>query len=130
MLGGESLHKKTSRVQNRDSKMGVGIRVGIKDTKPTLRPFISADEVLTVQPLADPPMCYNWLPPPPQRMHFTLHDAKYFEGLVRKSLCAINYVEASLQALPRCVDADKPAFARILRGLTPAIKVLMRINTS
>ena len=83
-----------------------------------------------MQPLSDPPMCYNWLPPPPQRMHFTLQNAKYFEGLVQKFLCAINYVEASLQALPRCVDDDKPAFACILQGHTPAIKVLMHINTS
>ena len=124
----EFAQKDLAGPEPRQQKWGSAFR--IKDTKPTLRPFIPADEVLTVQPLADPPMCYNWLPPPPQRMHFTLHDAKYFEGLVRKSLCAINYVEASLQALPRCVDDDKPAFARILRGLTPAIKVLMRINTS
>ena len=75
-------------------------------------------------------MCYNWLPPPPQRMHFTLHDAKYFEGLARKMLCATNYIEASLQALPRCVDDEKLAFACILKGLTPAVKLLMRIITS
>ena len=63
-------------------------------------------------------------------MYFTLQDAKYFEGLARKTLCATNYIKASLQALPRCVDDDKPAFARILKGLTPAVKLLMRITTS
>ena len=63
-------------------------------------------------------------------MYFTLQDAKYFEGLARKTLCATNYIEASLQALPRCVDDDKLAFARILKGLTPAVKLLMRIITS
>ena len=124
----EFAQKDLAGPEPRQQKWGAAFR--IKEQKPTLRPFIPADEVLTVQPLADPPMCYNWLPPPPQRMHFTLHDAKYFEGLARKMLCATNYIEASLQALPRCVDDDKLAFARILKGLTPAVKLLMRIITS
>ena len=63
-------------------------------------------------------------------MHFTLDDVKYFEGLARKMLCATNYIEASLQALPRCVDDEKLAFARVLKGLTPAVNLLIRIILS
>ena len=44
-------------------------------------------------------------------------------------VCTINYVEASLQPLPRCVNNEKLVFALIMRSFTPAIKVLVRINT-
>ena len=58
-------------------------------------------------------------------MHFTLQDAKYFEELLRKILRATNYIETSLQALPRC---DDDVFG--LKGITPAAKLFMRIITS
>ena len=55
--------KDLAGLEPRQQKWGAVFK--IKEQKPTLRPFIPADEVLTVQPLANPPMCYNWLPPPP-----------------------------------------------------------------
>ena len=42
-------------------------------------------------------------------------------------ICDTNYIEALLKAIPRCVDEDKTAFARILKGLTPLLKFLMRL---
>ena len=62
-------------------------------------------------------------------MDFTEHDAKVLEGQTRRTLCAINFVEAALQALPRSVG-EPDSYFRILKSFTHAIKAIMQLQTA
>ena len=100
-----------------------------KRGKPPLSATLPADNVLIAEALADPSFNYTWLPQPPQRMDFTEHDAKLVEEQTRRTLCAINFVEAAFQALPRSVG-EPDSYFRKLKSFTPAIKDIMQLQTA
>ena len=62
-------------------------------------------------------------------MDFTEHDAKLLEGQTRRTLCAINFVEAALQALPRSLG-EPASYFRILKSFAPAIKAIMQLQNA
>ena len=101
----------------------------VRENRPSLRPFLPADNVLVAEALADPPLNFTWLPQPPRRMDFTEHDAKFLETQTRRTLCATNFLEAAIQALPRSV-VEPDAYYKILKSFTPAIKAIMQLQTA
>ena len=99
-----------------------------RDTKPAIRPYTPADDVIISEPLADPPVCYKWMTAPPQRMDVTAQDAKHFEGVARQTLNVTNFMEAILQALHRCQESRK--FAILVQALTPALKTIVQLQAA
>ena len=97
-----------------------------RENKPSLRPYVPADDVIITEPLADPPQCFKWLIQPTHRMDVTTTDAKHFEGVGRQTLSVANFMEAVLQALNRCQDWKK--YALLVRALTPALKAIVQLQ--
>ena len=100
-----------------------------RENRPSFRPYVPADNVVRSEALADPPLIYTWLPKPPTRLNFSEFDAKHFEGQTRKILNAASFIEAILQGLRRC-GTDANAFASFLTALTPALKVVIQLQTA
>ena len=99
-----------------------------RESRPSLRPYIPADEVVACEPLADPPNCYKWLVQPSQRMDVTMTDAKNFEALARQTLSVANFMEASLQALRRCTQREM--IARMMQAMSPALKSIIQLQAA
>ena len=66
--------------------------------KPSLRPYLSADTALTIEPLGRPSTNLPWLPQNAKRVELTDLDLQHFEKQVRGSLRVANFMESLLQA--------------------------------
>ena len=66
--------------------------------KPSLRPYLSADTALTIEPLSRPSVHLPWLPQTHKKVELTDLDLQHFEKQVRGSLRVANFMESLLQA--------------------------------
>jgi hypothetical protein len=62
------------------------------------RAYESADDVLKLEPVANPPGCFSWLPMPARKLEFDERDVLYMERSSRATCRALNFVEVILQS--------------------------------
>ena len=101
---------------------GSGIRLSTK-------PYESADGYLSMEPLANPPSCYSWLPAPPRKIELDEKDVISWERNSRVCLRVLNFVEAILQTWrERSTDAE--LMEQMRKSVCKAVKCLMQAQVS
>ena len=75
--------------------------------KPSLLPYFSSDNELTLEALAYPNINVSWLPQTGKKVELSDLDLQHFERQVRVGARVANFMEALLQA---CKYGDTPAF--------------------
>ena len=69
-----------------------------KSNVPSLRPYMSSDNVFCLDNLAKPVAAFQWLPVPPKEFKISEFDLLHMERQSRGSVRVINFMEALFQA--------------------------------
>ena len=97
--------------------------------KPSLRPYFSSDNELTLEPLARPNINVSWLPQTGKKVELSDLDLQHFERQVRVGARVANFMEALLQAWKY---GDTPAFMldKIISAIIHATKTQLQNQTA
>ena len=93
--------------------------------KPSLRPYYSADNKLTIEPLGRPPVNISWLPQVGKKVELTDYDLQHFEKQVRITIRVANFLESLLQAW-KYGDTPECMLEKISGAIVHATKTQMQ----
>ena len=93
--------------------------------KPSLRPYYSADNKLTIEPLGRPPVNISWLPQVGKKVELTDYDLQHFEKQVRITIRVANFLESLLQAW-KYGDTPECMLEKIAGAIVHATKTQMQ----
>ena len=97
--------------------------------KPSLRPYFSGDDVLSIEPLNKPAMNVAWLPQLGKKAELGDSDFQHFERQVRAGLRVSNFMEALLQAW-KYDNPNELLLAKIANAMVHATKTLLQIQSA
>ena len=97
--------------------------------KPSLRPYFSSDNQLTLEPLTRPNINVSWLPQTGKKVELSDLDLQHFERQVRVGMRVANFMEALLQAWKY---GDTPMFMleKIISAIVHATKTQLQNQTA
>ena len=101
---------------------GFGVRVSLK-------PYESADGVLSIDPPGNPNGSFAWLPQPPRKIELDEKDVIYWERNGRISLRALNFIEAILQTW-KTGPTDEELHIQMRRSISRAVKCIVQAQVA
>ena len=101
---------------------GAGVRASLK-------PYESADGILSFDPHEAPSSAYHWLPTPPKKLDIEERDYLYFERQVRTTIRALNFVEVVLQTW-KAKDYEDTLLTHFRLSVTRAVKCAMQAQVA
>ena len=108
-------------------KTGVLFKASIN--KPSIRPYMSADSTLSIEPLNRPHINLSWLPQTGKKIELTDMDLQHFEKQARITIRVSNFLEALLQAW-RYGDAPQFMLEKIIGAIVHATKTQLQAQTA
>ena len=97
--------------------------------RPSMRPYYSADMVLTIEPLGRPTMNIAWLPQHGKKAEMGDAELQHFERQVRMGLRVSNFMEALLQAW-KLEEPSAAMLVKIANAMVHATKTLLQIQVA
>ena len=97
--------------------------------KPSVRPYLSADNKLSIEPLNRPHVNLSWLPQTGKKLELTDMDLQHFEKQARITSRVSNFLEALLQAW-RYGDTPQFMFDKIISAIVHATKTQLQAQTA
>ena len=97
--------------------------------KPSIRPYLSADSKLSLEPLNRPHINLSWLPQAGKKIELTDMDLQHFERQTRITIRVSNFLEALLQAW-RYGDAPQFMLEKIIGAIVHATKTQLQAQTA
>ena len=101
---------------------GFGVRVSLK-------PYESADGVLSIDPPGNPNGAFAWLPQPPRKIELDEKDVIYWERNGRISLRALNFIEAILQTW-KTSPFEEELYTQMRRSISRAVKCILQAQVA